>query len=419
MSPVTGNSPVGGVREPRDGRGWAIRFRAYGKRRSITLGTTAEGWNRERAERELRHVLADVERGIWQPPDRAAAQAPPEAPTFHEFASQWYAERKHEWAEATRVDYLWRLRDYLLPFFKDYRLDTISIADVDRYKAQHVAAGKLAPSTINKTLILLSAILETAEEHELITRNPARGRRRRVKERQPKRAYLDTAVHIAALLDAAGELDAEAQEHPQLEKRLVPRRAVLTTLVLAGPRISELCDLRWRDVDLASGRLHIGRAKTDAGRRDVRLLAALRDELAALRSQRADAPADAFVFATARGGRPSPENIRNRILAKAMERANAKLNDAGENPLPEGLTPHGLRRTFASILYAIGESPAEVMAQMGHTDPGLALRIYAAAMRRNDDEQARLKALVDGAPWVPVGTDAASKADAPSPTSAP
>lgn len=409
--PVTGNRPVGGVREPRDGRGWSIRFRAYGKRRTITLGTTAEGWNRERAERELRHVLADVERGIWQPPERAAVQAPPEAPTFHEFASQWYAEREHEWAKATRVDYLWRLRDYLLPFFKDYRLDTISIADVDRYKAQHVAAGKLAPSTINKTLILLSAILETAEEHELITRNPARGRRRRVKERRPRRAFLDTATHIAALLDAAGELDAEAQEHPQIEKRLVPRRAVLATLVLAGPRISELCDLRWRDVDLAAGRLRIGRAKTDAGRRDVRLLPALRDELAVLRSNRPDADADAYVFATARGGRPSAENIRSRILRKAIERADLRLREAGENPLPEGLTPHGLRRTFASVLYAIGESPAEVMAQMGHTDPGLALRIYATAMRRNDDVQEQLTALVEGAPWATVGHKGGSSAD--------
>lgn len=170
---------------------------------------------------------------------------------------------------------------------------------------------------------------------------------------------------------------------------------------------------------IASGRLRIGRAKTDAGRCDVRLLAALRDELAALRANRPDADADACVFATARGGRPSPENIRSRILKKAIERADVRLRDAGENPLPEGLTPHGLRRTFASILYAIGESPAEVMARMGHTDPGLALRIYAAAMRRNDDEQGRLKALVEGAPWVPVGTDGATKADASSPTSAP
>jgi hypothetical protein len=37
------------------------------------------------------------------------------------------------------------------------------------------------------------------------------------------------------------------------------------------------------------------------------------------------------------------------------------------------------------------------MAGMGHTHPALALRIYAAAMRRDDDENERLRELVDGA----------------------
>ncbi len=279
-------------------------------------------------------------------------------------------------------------RDYLLPFFRSMRLDEIAIADVDRYRAHEIARGKIGPSSINKTLITLSTILETAEERELIARNPARGKRRRVRERKPERTFLDTAIHIGALLDAAGELDAEAQEHPQTEKRLVPRRAILATLALAGPRIGELCALRWHDVDLAAGRIRVGAAKTDAGRRDIRLLAALRDELAALRSQAVDPRPEGYVFATATGGKPSESNVRSRVLAKAIERANANLEEADELPLPDGLTPHGLRRTFASVLYAIGESPAEVMAQMGHTHPGVALRLYARAMRLDDAERA-------------------------------
>jgi integrase len=51
-------------------------------------------------------------------------------------------------------------------------------------------------------------------------------------------------------------------------------------------------------------------------------------------------------------------------------------------PLPDRLTPHSLRRTLASVLYAIGEDPGVVMDEMGHTDPGLALRVYRQAMRR-------------------------------------
>jgi hypothetical protein len=61
------------------------------------------------------------------------------------------------------------------------------------------------------------------------------------------------------------------------------------------------------------------------------------------------------------------------------------------------LTPHGLRRTFASLLYGIGEASPVVMAELGHTDPALALSIYAQAMRRDDGENERLRALVEGA----------------------
>lgn len=68
-------------------------------------------------------------------------------------------------------------------------------------------------------------------------------------------------------------------------------------------------------------------------------------------------------------------------------------------PLPEGITPHSLRRTFASVLYAVGEDPGVIMDEMGHTDPALALRIYRQSMRRDEDEKAKLKALIEGRKW--------------------
>jgi len=126
----------------------------------------------------------------------------------------------------------------------------------------------------------------------------------------------------------------------------------------------------------------------------VRLLPALRDELATLKAQR-DPSARDYVFGTARGRKQSESNIRTRVLAKAVERANKRLTEARESPLPH-LTPHGCRRTFASIRYALGASPAEVMAELGHTNPSLALAVYAQAMRMSDEEKARLRSLVEG-----------------------
>jgi integrase len=75
-----------------------------------------------------------------------------------------------------------------------------------------------------------------------------------------------------------------------------------------------------------------------------------------------------------------PENFRNRVLAPAVKRADENLAKRELAPLPPKLTPHSLRRTFASLLYALGETPPVVMQEMGHTDPALALRIYARAI---------------------------------------
>ncbi len=179
---------TGGVIEPKDGRGWAIRFRAYGKRRSVTLGSSGEGWNREKAEEKLRHVLADVERGIWQPHEPAAAvEAPAEVPTFHEFASEWMAARRPELRPRTIKDYEWALSYHLLPFFKGHLLPEITVAEVDRYKQAKVREGKLAAPQINKSLKRLSQILDLAVDYGHLPSNPAasKGGRRRVKEPAP------------------------------------------------------------------------------------------------------------------------------------------------------------------------------------------------------------------------------------------
>ena len=45
--------------------------------------------------------------------------------------------------------------------------------------------------------------------------------------------------------------------------------------------------------------------------------------------------------------------------------------------LPEKVTPHTLRRTFASLALAARRDPRWVMAQLGHTDPRVRLNVYA------------------------------------------
>jgi hypothetical protein len=48
--------------------------------------------------------------------------------------------------------------------------------------------------------------------------------------------------------------------------------------------------------------------------------------------------------------------MRKRVLARAIDQANWALGQAGSPPIPTRLTPHGLRRTAASIWLAVGET---------------------------------------------------------------
>jgi integrase len=390
----------------KHGRSWALRFRAYGQRRYVTLGTAEDGWGRARAEEELENVLADVRRGIWQPPSRAP-EPPAEAPTFHEFASEWMAAKEPELRERSAEDYRWALTHHLLPFFADHRLDSITIREVDRYKAVKLREGALSPATLNKTITRLAQVLEVAVEYGYLPANPARGRRRRAKADAPRRSWLEPE-HVRPLVEGAsvrGQRGGSTSPDPRT-------RAMLATLVCAGLRIGELLALRWRDVDLAGGRIVVGEAKTDAGVRTVDLWPELRDELVAYKAGLGRIPAaSAFVFATSTGRPDSRQNVRKR-LARGVERANAALEAEGLAGIPDGLTPHSLRRPFASLLYLRGEDPVYVMDQMGHTDPKLALRIYAKAIgNQRRGHGTRLVGVLGGVEWAQPSqrpTDAAT-----------
>lgn len=396
---------TGGVveKQTRRGASFGIRFRALGRRQFVHVGYAADGVTLADAKRELAYVLEQVRRGEWRPPAEVEPVVVRQVPTFHEAASEWFAGKRTEGGRhgnglsaSAETSLRWQLEVHLLPTFAKHRLDAIGAEEVDRWRRAKVREGRIGATSINTCLRTMAAIFEQAVEYGHVDRNPASGRRRRLPAVRPRRTYLDRAEHIAALLDAAGELDRAG--------RVTYRRPLLAVLVLAGLRIDEALRLRWRHVDLARGVLRVAGTKTDAAERTVNLLPLLRDELASHSASRGERDPAALVFATTTGAKHSPTNIRQRVLAKAVELANGHLAERDAEALPEGLTPHSLRRTFASVLYALGEAPPFVMAQMGHTSPNLALAIYARQMDRRDGEPERLRALVEGADWASTGT---------------
>lgn len=381
---------TGGITEKsttRHGTSFGIRFRVGSERINQHVGYSAHGVTRADAERELAFVVEQLRRGEWSPPSDVTL--PAEAPTFHEFASDWIERREVEGLRERTIEHLrWMLTCHLLPSFARDRLDTITVERIDRFTQSKLREGTLGAAQINRAVTTLAAVLEDAVEYDLIARNPAKGRRRKLPTSKPVRAFLEPG-QVTALLAAAGELDGEDRDGRKI------RRPLLATLAYAGLRIGELLALRWRDVDLAGGHVYVRASKTEAGVRSIDVQPELRAELVGWKLC-ADPEPDDFVFGTRTGEADSRNNVRRRVLLRAVERANEKIAQAGGEPLPVGLSPHALRRSFASWLVAEGEDPAYVMAQMGHTDPKMTLGLYARALTTKRRRAAQMADAANG-----------------------
>lgn len=289
----------------------------------------------------------------------------------------------------------------------------------------------LANDSINKTLRTLAQILDEAEDNGWVARNVARGRRTREPlERRPSRGALDVD-ELQTLLEAAAELDAERHRPETLEKaaevralrdqagmewkriaacvEVAPttaiylyrcdgaasasscgvRRAVIAALALAGPRVTELCQLDNQDLDLVKARLHIRDAKTEAGVRTVDIHPTLLDELSSYQAPRKPFEMDAPAFPSRSGSRRNKDNVRLRIVQPVVARANALRSERGQSPIRVHVTPHTFRRTYITYMLAAGYDLPYVQDQVGHRDPKTTLGIYAQLIRRPDRDQLR------------------------------
>jgi hypothetical protein len=69
-------------------------------------------------------------------------------------------------------------------------------------------------------------------------------------------------------------------------------------------------------------------------------------------------------------------------IKTAIQRANGRLAELRIEPLSERVTPHSLRRTYASMRFALGDDPLHVAEQLGHTEATFSMEVYAKAAKR-------------------------------------
>ena len=71
-----------------------------------------------------------------------------------------------------------------------------------------------------------------------------------------------------------------------------------------------------------------------------------------------------------------------RAIKGLVQRVNEKRAAEGRMLLPNRVTPHTLRRTWAMLALSAGRDVRWVMAQMGHEDASLTLQVYAQVIQR-------------------------------------
>ena len=352
----------------------------------------------------------------------------------------------------TTEDDRWRLTRYLIPFFGEMLPSQISPLALKHYRRriheenEHIRAARnagtplhdprtgqplrpLSNGSINKTLRTLALILDEAEDAGWVARNVARGRRTREPVERQRRDALEPD-ELASLLEAASQLDGQRHKPETLDKAqevralrdetsmtwaqigarvgvsettaiylhgceerrgqaIGPRRAVIATLALAGPRVSELCALDRQDIDLARAKIRVRDAKTEAGVRVIDIRPRLLEELTAYLQGQPSRAMDAPAFPTSNGTRRDRNNVSRRVIAPVVKRANAIRAQRDQPPILTAVTPHTFRRTYITFMLAAGFDLPYVQDQVGHTDPITTMGIYARVIRRADRDRLR------------------------------
>ncbi|HWU46094.1 MAG TPA: tyrosine-type recombinase/integrase [Humibacter sp.] len=253
---------------------------------------------------------------------------------------------------------------------------------VDLEQTGGIDGGPLSANTVNKTHVVLGAMLDAAVDDGIIAANPAR--KSRVVKAPSGKVIRESAPEITTW--SADQLrfflDWDRDEYHD------DMFALWLTIAHTGMRRSEALALRWADVDLKQQRVSVRRAldtvvarttkRTKTG--NARAIDIDDDTTAVLRAWRSlrgaiafdFARADAYVFGNLQGDLVRP----NSITAKWDIRLKAAQRALGTDSIPH-MTIHGLRHTHATLLLELGVHPKVVQERLGHSNISTTLNIYS------------------------------------------
>jgi integrase len=304
---------------------------------------------------------------------------------------------------ATLADFLDQWLDHIRPYrspttIKGYRHkieridERLGSVRLDKLTAQHLDRAYRAwldeglhPSSVHHLHRVLSAALRQAVKWGLLASAPTA--RASPPPRRHTPAEIPSPDVVQRLISAA-----EERGQPVLA-------AIIAVAATTGLRRGELAALRWTDIDLDAGRLHVrqslkndidggwvvGPTKTHQIRRialDQFTLSVLGTHWSRVEQWAShagvDVADDGYAFTLDPSGRePSKPDSLSHSFAALCRAAGVR-----------GVSLHTLRHFSASMLIASGRDVRTIAGRLGHSDATTTLRVYAHMVEGRDQDAA-------------------------------
>ena len=275
----------------------------------------------------------------------------------------------------------------VIPLIGSYQLKKITTFMLDKMyqKIRYSNNGKeLAPKTMLHYYNLMSLMFKQAKKWKFIENNPNEDAKRPKLVRKSRNFYDNEQVMKL--------LTCLAQEN-------VKTRSIIILALDSGIRRSELCALRWGDINFEEKTILIDnslkvihgvvdeeKAKTEYSVRTIKISDSTIDLLKVYKNEQ-----DKYIKSmgnkwvgtdrefTAKDGKHMHPDTPNKILLKVLQKYD----------LPK-LSFHELRHTCASILNSNGVDPKTISERLGHANPTITMNIYTHAFKSNGEISAKV-----------------------------
>jgi integrase len=191
---------------------------------------------KQAAEKAERDWVANAEKG--KPTVKVA-----ESPTLRSVQVDYLKHLEMHRSPSLHANRTSTLKQHIMPWFGHKRLDAITTAEIDEFKAHQLSlkgAERLEPGTINNHVMSLTNMLRWAKKRGLLHDLPD-----------------------VELLERKDKSDVEHLEDAELDDVLAKTEGELRTMILVaahtGMRAGELIALLWTDIDFKRNRIRVQR----------------------------------------------------------------------------------------------------------------------------------------------------------------